>query len=96
MNLLLLSKDKPNFHLETDKKNDNTLSLLINNVITSDEAIYYCINRDLTVSQHLKGSVRKSSYPCSLASLTVLKSPMAFNALIHGFTGIRTGYIIGT
>ncbi|OBS66053.1 hypothetical protein A6R68_05407 [Neotoma lepida] len=47
-------QDKPNSRLETDEKNDGTFYLIINNVITADEATYYCACWDLTVSHHLK------------------------------------------
>ena len=53
--------DEPNSSLETDKKEDGIIYLIINNVVKSDEATYYCACWDLTVSQSQKGLGRKPS-----------------------------------
>lgn len=89
-------QDKPNSRLETDEKNDGTFYLIINNVITADEATYYCACWDLTVFHHLKEPVRKPSYHCSSAALTVPKPLRTLSAPIHRFIGSRTGWILGT
>lgn len=55
------SKDnKLNPRMEAYRKG-GTFNLIINNVIKSDEAIYYCACWDLTMSQSHKGPVRKPS-----------------------------------
>lgn len=56
-------QDKPHSRLEIDEKDDGTFYLIINNVVTSDEATYYCACWDLTVPQHLEEPVRKPSCP---------------------------------
>lgn len=62
------SKDnKLNPRLETYRK-DGTFNLIINNVVKSDEAIYYCACWDLTMSQSHKGPVRKPSLLLTLSS----------------------------
>ncbi|ELW70406.1 T-cell receptor gamma chain V region V108A [Tupaia chinensis] len=43
-------KDQPNPRLEADEKDDGVFYLIINNVIQSDEATYYCACWDFTVS----------------------------------------------
>ncbi|CAK6434647.1 unnamed protein product [Pipistrellus nathusii] len=55
------SKDnKLNPRMETYRK-DGTFNLIINNVVKSDEAIYYCACWDPTMSQSHQGPVRKPS-----------------------------------
>lgn len=54
-------QDKPNSRLETDKKGNRIFYLIINNVVQSDEATYYCACWDLTMSHSHKGPVRKPS-----------------------------------
>lgn len=53
--------DEPNSSLDTDKKEGGIIYLIINNVVKSDEATYYCACWDLTVSQSQKGPGRKPS-----------------------------------
>lgn len=54
-------QDMPNPRLETDKKQNGVFYLIINNVVKSDEATYYCACWDLTMSQSHKGPIRKPS-----------------------------------
>lgn len=88
-------QDKPNSRLEA-YENDGTFYLIINNVITADEATYYCACWDLTVSHYLKEPVRKPSYPHSSAALTVPQPPRTLSAHTHRMTGVRTGRVLGT
>lgn len=53
--------DKPNSRLEIDNKKNGIFYLIINNVVKSDEATYYCACWDLTVLQSQKEHGRKLS-----------------------------------
>ncbi|XP_012659777.1 60S ribosomal protein L12-like [Otolemur garnettii] len=44
-------QDIPNSRMETDEKDNGVFYLIINNVVKSDEATYYCACWDLTVPQ---------------------------------------------
>ncbi|KAF7478202.1 Hypothetical predicted protein [Marmota monax] len=50
-------QDKPNPRLETEEREDGIFYLIINNVVTSDEATYFCACWDPTMSQSHKGAV---------------------------------------
>ncbi|KAG8504288.1 LOW QUALITY PROTEIN: T-cell receptor gamma chain C region DFL12 [Galemys pyrenaicus] len=63
-------QDKPNSRLETVWKNGRVFYLIINNVIKSDEATYYCACWDPTVSQTWEGPVRKPSLSCNQCDKT--------------------------
>nr|KAF6469805.1 hypothetical protein HJG59_011163 [Molossus molossus] len=54
--------DKINPFLETYRKDDGTFYLIINNVIESYEATYYCACWDLTMSQSHKGPCVSSGW----------------------------------
>ena len=53
--------DKPNSRLEMDNKKNGIFYLVINDVVKSDEATYYCACWDLTVLQSQKERGRKLS-----------------------------------
>lgn len=79
-------QDKPNPRLETDKKDNGNFYLIINNVVKSDEATYYCAYWDLTMPQSHKGPVRKPSLLPTLNSChTWATTTDFFNVLNHKF-----------
>nr|XP_051709267.1 uncharacterized protein LOC108177226 [Oryctolagus cuniculus] len=84
-------QDMPNSRLEARDNDRGIFYLVINNVIESDEATYYCACWDPTVPQSQNGPVRK-------LSITPLQRPPhscnhngVFNALVHRFMCLEQG-----
>lgn len=86
------SKDnKLNPRLEAYRK-DGTFNLIINNVVKSDEAIYYCACWDLTMSQSHKGAVRKPYLLLTLSPChTGVTTTHCFMLLLVSSQTIETG-----